>query len=72
MKIRTINGASQTTCTCGSRPKHGENFSSLFFRMGYCTGVTSRRTLGRTDCVPPQRLHLDAHTRIVAHRGRTG
>jgi hypothetical protein len=34
MKTRNLNGASQTTCTCGSRPKHGENFSSLFFRIG--------------------------------------
>jgi len=43
MKIRNINGTSQTTCKCGSWLKHWENFSGQV-KPSYCPASGCLRT----------------------------
>lgn len=47
MKIRNINGTSQTTCNCGSWLKHWENFSGQK-KPSYCPafGCINKDLLG--------------------------
>jgi hypothetical protein len=46
MKIRNINGTSDTTCKCGSWLKHWENFSGQTTNYCQANGCSNKNPLG--------------------------